>query len=105
MWKQFFELFRQVLTLTEDTQRNRGEIKELREQVRVLSLTVQKLTGDVEKLATLLAVEMRYAKEREQNAREREQAEREKFLLLIESQFLLFERRLPPAQPGEGDTK
>jgi len=29
MWRQFFELFRQVLTLTEDTQRNRAEIKML----------------------------------------------------------------------------
>ena len=105
MWKQFFELFRQMLTLTEDTQRNRSEIKELREQVRTLSLTVQKLISDVEKLATLLAVEMQHSKERERNAKEREQAEREKLLLLIESQFLRFERRLPPAQPGEGDTK
>jgi len=105
MWKQFFEIFRQVLTLTEDTLRNRNEIKELREQVRVLSLTVQKLVGDVEKLASLLAVEMQHAKEREQNARERDQAEREKLMLLIESQFLRFERRLPPAQPGEGNTK
>jgi hypothetical protein len=33
MWKQFLELFRQVLTLTEDTRQNRTEIKELRKQV------------------------------------------------------------------------
>lgn len=49
MWKSFFDLFRQVLMVTEDTQRNRAEIKDLREQVQALSLTVQKLVSDSER--------------------------------------------------------
>lgn len=85
MWKQFFELFRQVLTVTEDTQRNRAEIKELREQVQALSLTVQRLAAEVERV------------------RSEDRHEREKLILQLDNTLLRFERRLPPVKPvGEG---
>ncbi len=80
MWKSFFDLFRQVLMVTEDTQRNRAEIKELREQVQALSLTVQKLVSDSER------------------KHENERHEREKLLLQLKTELLQFERRLLPGK-------
>jgi hypothetical protein len=76
MWKSFFDLFRQVLMVTEDTQRNRAEIKDLREQVQALSLTVQKLVSDSER------------------RHDNERHEREKLLLQLKTELLQFERRL-----------
>jgi predicted nucleic acid-binding Zn-ribbon protein len=86
MWKQFFELFRQVLTVTEDTQRNRAEIKELREQVQALSLTVQRLVAEIERV------------------RSEDKHEREKLVLQLDNALLRFERRLPPIR-SEGDAR
>jgi hypothetical protein len=82
------------LTLTEDTQRNRAELKELREQLQTLSLTVQKLAGDVEKLTELMMAGLRHVSEREKG-------EREKMMLMLENHLLRFERRLPPANSGD----
>lgn len=79
MWKQFFELFRQVLTVTEDTQRNRAEIKELREQHQALTLLVHKLAAKIKRLES------------------DEKHEREKVVLQLQNALLQFERRLPPA--------
>ncbi len=79
MWKQFFELFRQVLTLTEDTQRNRAEIKELREQQQALTLLVHKLAAKIEHIES------------------EDKHEREKMLLQLQNVLLRFEQRLPPA--------
>ena len=79
MWKQFIDLVRQVLTLTEDTQRNRAEIKELREQLQALTLTVQRLAMEMER------------------TRSDERHEREKLVLSLQNALLRFERRLPPA--------
>jgi hypothetical protein len=86
MWKSFFDLFRQVLMVTEDTQRNRTEIKELREQVQALSLTVQKLVSESER------------------KHDNERHEREKLLLQLKTELLQFERRLLPGK-SEPDKK
>jgi hypothetical protein len=37
MWKQLYEAIKQILFLTHQTQQNREEIKELRQQVRELA--------------------------------------------------------------------
>ncbi|MCI0523899.1 MAG: hypothetical protein L0Y75_01430 [Acidobacteria bacterium] len=79
MWRQFFELFRQVLTLTEDTQRNRAEIKELREQNQALTIFVHKLASRIEHIES------------------EGKHEREKTLLQLQNALLQFEKRLPPA--------
>jgi uncharacterized protein YoxC len=78
MWKQLLELFRQVLTLTEDTRRNRTEIKELRKQVDELTATVQRLVYEIHRIG------------------ERETHEREKFVLRVENYLLKADRQLPP---------
>jgi hypothetical protein len=79
MWKQFFELFRQVLTITEDVQRNRAEIRELREQHQALTIFVHKLAAKIERVES------------------DDKHEREKMLLQLQNALLQFERRLPPA--------
>ena len=66
--------------VTEDTQRNRAEIRDLREQVQALSLTVQKLVSESER------------------KHDNEKHEREKFMLQLKNELLQFERRLPPAK-------
>ncbi len=66
--------------VTEDTQRNRAEIKDLREQVQALSLTVQKLVSDSER------------------RHDNEKHEREKLLLQLKTELLQFERRLLPGK-------
>ncbi len=77
MWKQFFELFRQVLTITEDTQRNKAEIRELREQLHALTIFVHKLAAKIERVES------------------DDKHEREKMLLQVQNALLQFERRLP----------
>lgn len=79
MWKQLFELFRQVFTINEDLQRQRAEIKELRQQYHSLTLLVHKLEAKLERIES------------------EEKHEREKLVLQLQNTLLQFERRLPPA--------
>jgi uncharacterized protein YoxC len=83
MWKQFLELFHQVLTLTEDARQNRAEIKELRKQVDELTATVQRLVYEIHRIG------------------ERETHEREKFVLRVENYLLKANRQLPPDHENE----
>ena len=77
MWKAFFHLFGQLLTLARDTDRNKEEIEKLREEFDRLTLVVHGL-----------AHELRRASEHEGH-------EREKLALRLENELLRFERRLP----------
>lgn len=43
MFKRFLEMARQLLTLTQETQHNKAEIKELRQEIRSLTEVVQRL--------------------------------------------------------------
>lgn len=79
MWKPLFDLFRQVFTITEDLQRQRAEIKELREQHQSLTLLVHKLEAKIERIGS------------------DDKHEREKLILQLQNSLLQFERRLPPA--------
>ena len=60
MWKQILDMAKRLLMVAEDTERNRGEIRELREEVR-------RLTGAFERLA----YEIHRIDEREEHERER----------------------------------
>ena len=79
MLKPLFELFKQVFTITEDLQRQRTEIKELRQQYHSLMLLVQKLESKIERVQS------------------DDKHEREKIVLQLQNTLLQFERRLPPA--------
>ena len=88
MWKQIYEALKQLLLLTQQTEQNRVEIKELRQELDDLTSAVE-----------LLAYEVR-------RDRENEAHEREKLVLRLQNELLKFERRLPgkvdPDPKGEG---
>ena len=77
MWKALFHLFAQLLTLARDTDRNKTEIEELREELDNLTLVVQDLAQELRRVA------------------EHEAHEREKWVLKLDNELLRFERRLP----------
>ncbi len=79
MLKDFFDAMRQVVTIAEDAQRNRAEIKELRQQHQTLLLFVHKLEARIERIES------------------DNKHEREKLALQLQNTLLQFERRLPPA--------
>jgi hypothetical protein len=80
MWKQFATLALRLWSLTEDTTRNKAEIKELRQQLDALALEVRDL-----------AYELRHVAEHEAH-------EWEKWVLKLENELLRFERRLPASK-------
>lgn len=82
MFRQLYELARNLLFLTEDLQRTKTELKELREEVRDLAETVRDLKYKVR-----------------QNRADGEHAH-EKLLLQLENALLKFERRLPAGGSG-----
>lgn len=79
MLKGLFEVIKQVVTVGEATQRNRADIKELREQYQSLLLFVTKLETRVGRI--------------ESDNRH----EHEKLVLQLQNALLQFERLLPPA--------
>ena len=90
MLKQAIDFARQLLSLSQDSQRNTADIKELRQELKELRgemqrlvLVVQKLSFDIERVS------------------ENDRHEREKQALLLRSQMLEFERRLPSGQDKE----
>ena len=79
MLKELFDAVKQIVTIADDTKRNRAEIKELREKYHELTLLVHKLMAMVER--------------NESN----EKHEREKLVLQLQNTLLQYEKRLPPA--------
>jgi predicted nucleic acid-binding Zn-ribbon protein len=84
MWKEIYEWATQLLVLSKETERNRTDIKEVREEVERLTLIVQGLAFEIKRLS-----------EKIDYARETETHEREKLALKLENEMLKFERRLP----------
>lgn len=78
MLKQFATYFKHLLTLSEETQRNTRLIEKLQEQVRLLTIEIEKIK-----------IELRMM-------REREQYEREVLMLRLENRILRVERGLKP---------
>lgn len=94
MWKQLYEWARQLVSLSQDTERNRADIKDLREEFDRLTAIVQKLAFEVQRLS-----------EKIDYAREAEISEREKMALKIENEMLKFERRLSSKLSEESKNK
>jgi predicted transcriptional regulator len=92
VWKQLFEMMRQVFTLTETMSRQQTALKELQQEVRELSRAVdediRRLQSAVERLAAELT-----------RVREREESERKILKLELENHLLRMERGLPPTNP------
>jgi predicted nucleic acid-binding Zn-ribbon protein len=83
MWKQIFRMATKLLTLTEETERNKTEIKELRKELRELSSLVAGIVHELRR------------------ASENEAHEREKLVLRLQNEMLKFERRLPSIKPTD----
>jgi len=77
VWKEFFSLFRQLLTVAQDTDRNKTEIEKLREELHELTTVVQSIVHELRRVA------------------EHDSHEREKLLLRLQNELIKFERRLP----------
>jgi hypothetical protein len=84
MWEKFWNVVTQVISLTEKTDRNTQDIKDLQREVRQLAMVVQQLASDIERNA------------------EREKYEREKVVLILKNELLVFEKRLPSGNSGDG---
>ncbi len=82
MWERVANLFKTVVTLSEELKQNREDIKEIRQDLRDLTLIVHRLASDIE------------------HTKELQARERENVMLQLENTFLRFERqvehRLPP---------
>ena len=83
MFRDILEFARQLLTLTQTTEQNKLEIKELRQELERLTAVVQRL-----------AYEFRHGMSEERH-------EREKMAMRLEIQILRSDRRLP--EPKQDD--
>lgn len=92
--KRVWDFSRQVLSLTEDVQEAKTDIRELREALRDIQLDFESLQSkfvDLTHVVEKMALQMLH---------EREVAERDRRELMLRLEMTLerFERRLPPAQ-------
>ncbi len=87
MWKEFFNLLRQVFTLTESTEQNKQKIKQLSEQLDELTSIVQQIRFDLEQM------------------KKDTQHTQEKLLLQLENRLLRHQLKLAPpkAKPADED--
>ena len=76
LWRQLIDYARQVMSLTEKTEQNAAQIRELQHEVRDLAAALQRLAYEVHRM------------------QENEAHEREKMQLRLENALLRFERRL-----------
>lgn len=83
MWKQIFDLIKKVATLTQDTQKNKTDIKTLQDNLTELAETVRQMQHEM------------------QRDRENEAHEREKLLLRLEVALLRAERRTLTGKPDQ----
>ena len=75
MWKQLISIVKKIFTLAEQTERNEGEIKEIRRELREVISAIERLAYELRRTS------------------DRERSEREKLALSLENQLLKFERR------------
>ncbi|MCI0525070.1 MAG: hypothetical protein L0Y75_07380 [Acidobacteria bacterium] len=99
MLKDLFELLQQVLRITEDTQQNRQDIKDLKGELRDVARKSEQenreLRGEIRELRSAIE-RLTYEIKR---VDDHGNAEHEKLILLLENQLLKFERGLPSAKP------
>lgn len=84
IWTDFASLVKTVLTLGKETEQNRNDIRELREQLHALALKVEHLAGEI------------------RLTNEREASEREKLMLQLQLALERLERRSPPGDKTGG---
>ena len=89
MLKKLYELAKQLFVLVQESQRNKTEIKELRQESKELTVAVQRLAYEIHRVG------------------ENDTHEREKLALRFENELLKLERRLPSgtAQTKKKDKK
>ena len=73
MWKQLISIVKKIFTLAEQTERNEGEIKEIRRELREVVSAIERLAYELRRTS------------------DRERSEREKLALTLENQLLKFE--------------
>lgn len=78
MWRDIAETLRRLVTLAEELQQNRDDIKELRQDLRQLTEVVAQLQAKVDAAEGIKATEQ------------------ENILLKVQNALLQFERQLPP---------
>ena len=81
----YLKILKSLVTLADDVQRYHSELKDVRRELRDLTIVVAGLKQEVE------------------HSKERAAAERKNLLLELENEILKFERRLqlPPAKGGK----
>lgn len=84
MWKQFFDLFRRVLTLTETTEANKAELKKNEKELKDFSAKTADEIRALWRANERLAYELQRLSDQVQHGQEREANEREKFMLQVE---------------------
>lgn len=105
MLNQFFEVIRQVFTLTENMQRNQAAITALQKDLRELSQREEEGRRMCESAIERLAYELQRLREELHHAMRHEADEREKFQLKIENQMLKARLGLPAAEEKSDDQK
>lgn len=78
MWKQFWDLVSRVFLLTQETEKNKKDIAEMRQEIKSMSAAIERIIYEMHR------------------SHENEAHEREKMALRLEIEILKFERRLPP---------
>ncbi len=101
MLNQLFEMFRQLFTLTEATQRNQAAITALQKDLHELSQRVDEGQRRCEAAIERLAFEVQRLRDELRHATQHEADEREKFQLKIENRLLKLGHQLPPASNKE----
>lgn len=81
MWNQIADFAKQLFMQAQETQKNKGDIKQLQQEVKDLTATVQRLIYEVHRLG------------------ENERHEREKMALRLEIELLRSRQQLPINKP------
>lgn len=107
MWKQFLDLFRQMLLLGENAKRNRDDLADLQKKVAGLSHSTAQNFHSVEVAVEQLAYQIKRLEDELRPSREREADARERLRMEIENRLLRESRQLPPAteQPKKDDAE
>ena len=90
MWKQLVDAIKQILFLTQQTEKNREEIREVLQQLREMAFALERLAYEVHRV-----------NEKVDYANRNEAQEREKLELRLENKLLKFERQLPSSKENE----
>jgi len=103
MWKQIFDLARQLLLLTESTQKNRADLTALQKELKDFSAKTESEIRALRSAIERLAYELQRTNDAVRHSQEREASEREKFMLKVENRLLKAGRQLPPVSENESE--